>query len=752
MYEGKAKKVWATTDSSLVVVEYKDDATAFNGLKKGTISGKGVVNNLMSNHMFRLLSQNGIETHYAEELSDRETVVKKVQIVPLEVIIRNRAAGSMAKRLGLTEGSALKCTVLEFSYKDDSLGDPMINDYHALAMGISTKEEIAEISRMAFKINDVMKAYFKKLNVDLIDFKLEFGRFEGRIILADEISPDTCRFWDSDTGEKLDKDRFRRDMGGVEEAYAEMTRRLAEENEVMAIDYKNAGVNIENGYRAVELIKKHTKRTFDKNVLLDLGGFGGLYSIEDQKIDKPVLVSGTDGVGTKLKYAFLTGRHDTIGIDCVAMCANDVVCQGAKPLFFLDYFATGKLEPEVAATVVGGIADGCVMAGCALIGGETAEMPGFYPAGEYDLAGFCVGIAGKDSVITGSDITAGDVLIGLASSGIHSNGFSLVRKLFGEDAEILKKYNERLKKTLADEVLTPTRIYVKTILSLMNKFKLKGIAHITGGGFIENIPRIFPDGVGGQIDVNSFPMPEVFKLLAEKSGAEKEKLYNTFNMGIGMVLCVSAADASAVVKAAEALGEKAPKPKRLLILISGGGSNMQAVFDAIDGGRLNAEVAAVVSSNHEAGGLNRAAMRNLPTYVCPLNEYSSREQRDGVILEIARKTNAEYILTLGYLGICSKVLTDVFTKRIINIHPALLPKFGGKGFFGLNVHKAVLESGETVSGATVHFADEGTDTGEIIMSKQVAVLKGDTPESLQRRVLEIEHILLIDALNFVFKS
>ncbi|WP_251617823.1 phosphoribosylaminoimidazolesuccinocarboxamide synthase [Pumilibacter muris] len=226
LYEGKAKKVFATSDPDIVLVSYKDDATAFNGLKKGTIIGKGVVNNRMSNHMFRQLEKAGVPTHYVEELSDRETLVKKVSIVPLEVIIRNIAAGSMSKRLGIEEGTALKCPVLEFSYKNDELGDPMINDYHAMGMGIATREEIDTIAELAFKVNAFMLDYFKKLNIDLVDFKLEFGKYHGKIILADEISPDTCRFWDSTTKEKLDKDRFRRDMGGVEEAYAEMMRRL----------------------------------------------------------------------------------------------------------------------------------------------------------------------------------------------------------------------------------------------------------------------------------------------------------------------------------------------------------------------------------------------------------------------------------------------------------------------------------------------------------------------------------------------
>lgn len=323
------------------------------------------------------------------------------------------------------------------------------------------------------------------------------------------------------------------------------------------MDYKEAGVDVTAGYKAVELMKKHVKSTFDKNVLGDLGSFGGFYSIGEYTSGEPVLVAGTDGVGTKLKYAFLADKHDTVGIDCVAMCVNDVICQGAKPLLFLDYMAVGKLYPEQAEKIVSGVAEGCRQAGCALIGGETAEMPGFYPVGEYDLAGFSVGIVDKQKAITGATITEGDALIGLQSSGIHSNGYSLVRKLFGETKKTLSEYEPRLHKTLLEEVLTPTRIYVKTALQLIREYPVKGIAHITGGGFIENVPRMFPQGIGCEIDCGAYAHLPVFDMLKEKSGLADSKLYNTFNMGIGLVLCVPAAEAASVVKAAESLGEKA---------------------------------------------------------------------------------------------------------------------------------------------------------------------------------------------------
>ncbi|MGN0796107.1 MAG: phosphoribosylformylglycinamidine cyclo-ligase [Christensenellales bacterium] len=325
----------------------------------------------------------------------------------------------------------------------------------------------------------------------------------------------------------------------------------------MAISYSDSGVDVTRGYKAVELMKKHVKETYDGNVLGDLGSFGGFYDISGEKIKEPVLVAGCDGVGTKLKYAFITDKHDTVGIDAVAMCVNDIVCQGARPLFFLDYFATGKLDPEKVASVVKGVADGCKISGCALIGGETAEMPSFYPDGEYDMAGFAVGIVDKQKVINGKNIVPGDCLIGLESSGVHSNGFSLIRKLFGESESDVNVYDERLGKTVGEALLEPTRIYVKTVLSLMQKVEIKGIAHITGGGFIENIPRVFPENVGCEIYRDSYKLSTLFEIIKEKSQLEDEQLYNTFNMGIGMVLVVDEADKDKTLKELESLGEKA---------------------------------------------------------------------------------------------------------------------------------------------------------------------------------------------------
>ena len=323
----------------------------------------------------------------------------------------------------------------------------------------------------------------------------------------------------------------------------------------MAISYKDSGVDVERGYQAVKLMREHVKSTYTDGVLGDIGSFGGFFAMP-KGMEEPVLVAGTDGVGTKLKYAIISGKHDTIGIDAVAMCVNDIVCQGARPLFFLDYFATGALSPEKVATVVAGIAEGCRQSGAALIGGETAEMPGFYRTGDYDIAGFAVGAVDKKKIINGSTIKPGDVLIGLKSSGIHSNGYSLVRKLFGENIYELNQFNDELGAKTIDVLLTPTRIYVKSILELIKNVNVKGIAHITGGGFIENIPRIFPEGVGCVIDTRSYEVPAVFRVMQQKAELTNEQIYNTFNMGIGMVVCVKKHDVKKAIAQLEATGEQ----------------------------------------------------------------------------------------------------------------------------------------------------------------------------------------------------
>lgn len=325
------------------------------------------------------------------------------------------------------------------------------------------------------------------------------------------------------------------------------------------MDYKNSGVDIEAGYRSVELMKKHVQETMRPEVLGGLGGFSGAFSMEAFKgMEKPTLVSGTDGVGTKLKLAFLLDRHDTVGIDCVAMCVNDIACAGGEPLFFLDYIACGKNYPEKIAEIVKGVAEGCKQAGAALIGGETAEMPGFYPENEYDLAGFAVGVVDEKDLITGKSITPGDKLIGIASSGVHSNGFSLVRKVFDMKLPSLNTYYDELGRTLGEALLEPTKIYVKALKAVKDAgVKIKGCSHITGGGFYENIPRMLPDGVRAVIDTNSYEVPAIFRLLQEKGKIEEKVMYNTYNMGLGMVLCVASEDVETAMEAVRASGETA---------------------------------------------------------------------------------------------------------------------------------------------------------------------------------------------------
>lgn len=338
----------------------------------------------------------------------------------------------------------------------------------------------------------------------------------------------------------------------------------------MSEAYKQAGVDIQAGYESVERIKKHVQRTMRPEVLAGLGGFGALFQLPIEKYKQPVLVSGTDGVGTKLKLAFALDKHDTIGIDAVAMCVNDIVVQGAEPLYFLDYLACGQLIPEKVEAIVSGIADGCQQAGCALIGGETAEMPGFYPDGEYDIAGFSVGIVDKDKLIDGSSIRAGDVLLGLPSSGIHSNGFSLVRKVLLEDAglnlstpfasltsELAGETGQHAGDTLGDVLLTPTKIYVKPVLALLEKVQVKGMAHITGGGFYENIPRMLPEGTAAVIEEGSWPNLAIFQLIQEQGKISKEDMYRTFNMGIGLVLALEKEQAEEALTYLDSLGEKA---------------------------------------------------------------------------------------------------------------------------------------------------------------------------------------------------
>jgi phosphoribosylformylglycinamidine cyclo-ligase len=332
---------------------------------------------------------------------------------------------------------------------------------------------------------------------------------------------------------------------------------LLRKNKEDIMDYKNAGVDIEAGYESVELMKKYVKETMRPEVLGGLGGFSGAFSMEAIKgMEEPVLLSGTDGCGTKVKLAFLLDKHDTIGIDCVAMCVNDVACAGGEPLFFLDYIACGKNYPEKIATIVSGVAEGCKQSGCALIGGETAEHPGLMPEDEYDLAGFTVGVVDKKDIITGENLKAGDVLIGMASTGVHSNGFSLVRKIFKMDKETLNTYHEELGKTLGEALLAPTRIYVKALKNVKEAgVRVKACSHITGGGFYENVPRMLPEGKHAVIKKDSYEVPAIFKMMEREGNVEEHMMYNTYNMGIGMIVAVDPADVEKTMEAMRAAGD-----------------------------------------------------------------------------------------------------------------------------------------------------------------------------------------------------
>ena len=323
------------------------------------------------------------------------------------------------------------------------------------------------------------------------------------------------------------------------------------------MDYKKAGVDIEAGYKSVELMKEHIKKTMRPEVLTNIGGFSGAFSMSAFKdMEKPTLVSGTDGVGTKLKLAFIMDKHDTVGIDCVAMCVNDIACAGGEPLFFLDYIACGKNIPEKIATIVSGVAEGCQQSSAALIGGETAEMPGFYPEDEYDLAGFAVGVVDEKDLITGKDLKAGDVLIGMASSGVHSNGFSLVRKVFEMTKESLDTYYDELGTTLGEALIAPTKIYVKALRSIKEAgVRVRACSHITGGGFYENIPRMLREGTHAVVEKDSYPVPPIFKLMAKTGNIDEQMMYNTYNMGLGMIVAVDAADVDKTMEAIKAAGE-----------------------------------------------------------------------------------------------------------------------------------------------------------------------------------------------------
>ena len=519
-------------------------------------------------------------------------------------------------------------------------------------------------------------------------------------------------------------------------------------SESYSASYAAAGVDITAGYRAVELMKSHVARTMTAGVCGDIGGFGGLYQPELSGMSQPVLVSGTDGVGTKLRVAQLMNRHDTVGIDCVAMCVNDIICCGARPLFFLDYIACGKNIPERIADIVGGVAEGCVQAGCALIGGETAEHPGVMHADDYDLAGFAVGIVDREKIIDKNKTAPGDAVLALPSSGVHSNGFSLVRRVFNvERADLHTPIDALGGLGLGQALLTPTRIYVKAILALLEQVEVHGISHITGGGFYENVPRSIPQGLCAKLEKSALRVPPIFDLIAETGAIPERDMFNTFNMGVGMTVTVPKNQADRALSLLRENGEDA-----YLIgeIVSGGGTNLQALIDAQRRGDLHSGVLSlVIADKPGVRAVTRAHEADIACAVIPRREPGFEEK----VLEALGHYRIDMVVLAGFLGILSADFIARFPGPIINIHPSLIPAFCGKGFYGLKVHQAALDYGVKVTGATVHYVNEVPDGGKIILQKAVEVQPGDTAEVLQRRVMEqAEWVILPQAAELVAQT
>ncbi|KAK6619803.1 hypothetical protein RUM44_006202 [Polyplax serrata] len=555
------------------------------------------------------------------------------------------------------------------------------------------------------------------------------------------------------------------------------------------LTYKSSGVDIVAGDNLVSRIKPVCQRTNRPGCIGSLGGFGGLFDPQAAGFKNPILVSGTDGVGTKLVIAQACNLHSTIGIDLVAMCVNDILANGAEPLYFLDYFACGILDVSVGCKIVEGIAEGCKLAGCALIGGETAEMPGVYAPGDYDLAGFAVGAVERENILPRIDaIVPGDVIIGIPSSGVHSNGFSLVRK-------VMQKMNfsyhdeapfSNSRKTFGEELLTPTKIYVKSLLPALRSGKVKAFAHITGGGLLENIPRVLPAAVKVRLDAFTWDVLPVFSWLAAFGGINERELLRTFNCGIGATLIVSARDANSVLSLIQ--GERAtvigrvepyspdegrvvvdgfvermekemrtyvPKliqtsrrnTKRVAVLISGSGTNLQALIDSTTNPHSNsaAEIVLVLSNKINVPGLTRAEKAGIPTYVVKHTEFPTRVAFDMEMNRILRENNVDLVCLAGFMRVLSEEFVHLWNGKIINIHPSLLPSFKGS-----SAQKQALEFGAKVSGCTVHFVDGKVDNGGIILQKAVEIRDDDTEETLIERIKsEAEHVTYPAALELV---
>ncbi|KAK7093982.1 trifunctional purine biosynthetic protein adenosine-3-like [Littorina saxatilis] len=548
------------------------------------------------------------------------------------------------------------------------------------------------------------------------------------------------------------------------------------------MSYKDAGVNIVAGNELVEGIKPLAKSTQRDGCLSSLGLFGALFDVKAAGYQDPVLVSGTDGVGTKLKVAHAVGKHDTIGIDLVAMCVNDILAHGAEPLFFLDYFATGKLHVSLTTEVIKGIAEGCRQAGCALVGGETAEMPGMYAGEDYDVAGFAVGAVERNLMLPKTcEIHVDNVVIGLSSSGLHSNGFSLVRKLVDKH-QLQYDMPSPLKtgNTLGYDLLVPTKIYVKSLLPLMREGKVKAFAHITGGGLVENVPRVLPDNLEIRLDAKSWTIPPVFGWIADAGNVSQEEMARTFNCGIGGVLIVSKTHVEEIVDRLNAAGEKASvigvveprtdaeqvkikhlgsavmqswrklpgvaRKKRVAVLISGSGTNLQAMIDHTKnpGNKSAAEIVLVISNKAGVKGLERAQTAGINARVIDHKKYKSRDEFDAAVHEALLAAGIEIVCLAGFMRILTEGFVTKWQGKMLNIHPSLLPSF--RGADGI---KMALEGGVRVTGCTVHFVAAEVDTGAIITQEAVPVYPGDTEETLAQRIHAVEHKAFPSALELL---
>ncbi|NXF31715.1 PUR2 protein, partial [Nyctibius bracteatus] len=571
---------------------------------------------------------------------------------------------------------------------------------------------------------------------------------------------------------------YRKDIGYRAIAFLRQSRGLT---------YKNSGVDIAAGNTLVQKIKPLAAATSRSGCNAELGGFAGLFDLKAAGYKDPVLVSGTDGVGTKLKIAQVCKRHDTIGQDLVAMCVNDILAQGAEPLFFLDYFACGKLDVEVAQGVIAGIAEACKKAGCALLGGETAEMPGMYPPGEYDLAGFAVGAVERGQMLPQLErIADGDVVIGVASSGVHSNGYSLVRKIVEKSSfDFSSPVGISGDQTLGELLLTPTKIYSKTLLPVLRSGHVKAYAHITGGGLLENIPRVLPESFGVVLDALTWKIPEIFCWLHKEGNISEEEMTRTFNCGIGAVLVVQKELAQQVLKdiqrheAAWLIGKVVSLQKgsarvkvhntlralqanrslsvhshikgkiqtnkvKVAVLISGTGTNLEALITSTKKPTSFAQIVLVVSNKAGVEGLRKAERAGIPTRVIDHKLYESRTEFDSAVDKVLEEFSVELICLAGFMRILSGPFVKKWEGKILNIHPSLLPSFKGA-----NAHKMVLQAGVRVTGCTVHFVAEEVDAGAIIFQEAVPVKIGDTVETLSERVKEAEHRAFPAALQLV---